>query len=117
MDKLNIDMKQVGQRIRAARIAKKMSQADLSFQSDISLPHISDIENGKKTMQLDTFVRILEALQVSSDSILRPDIPEVNQIYQTELYDMLTDCTPAEIESILKIVREVKDTIHKNSDE
>ncbi|MDD4291095.1 MAG: helix-turn-helix transcriptional regulator [Clostridia bacterium] len=116
MDKYNIDIKQVGQRIRAARTTKKMSQADLSFEADISLPHISDIENGKKMMQLDTFVKIIEVLKVSSDSILRPDVPEVNQLYQKEFYAILSDCTPTEIDSILKIVREVKDTIHKNED-
>lgn len=116
MDKLNIDMKQVGQRIRSARMAKKMSQADLSFESNVSVSHISDIENGKKVMQLDTFVRIIEVLKVSSDSILRPDIPEVNKLYQQEFFGVLQDCTPAEIESILKIVREVKETIHKKDE-
>lgn len=106
------DLIQIGQRIREARLAKKMSQADLSFESNISLPHISDIELGKKKMNILTFCKIIEVLQVSADEILRPNVPEVNRIYQTEFSDLLSDCTATEVESILKIVREIKTSLH-----
>ena len=88
MDENTIEYK-VGQRIRAARLARKMSQADLAFEAHVSLPHISDIELGKKEMLLTTFCRIIEALQVSADEILRPDVPEVNRIYQKEFAELL----------------------------
>ena len=61
---------EIGERIRRARQAKNMSQQELSVKADISLPHISEIENGKKSMKLVTFIRIIEALQVSADSII-----------------------------------------------
>lgn len=109
----NNEIKQIGQRIRATRIAKGMSQADLAFETDISLPHISDIELGKKQMSLLTFCKIINVLQVSADEILRPNIPKVNQIYQSEFTELLSDCSPAEIESILNIVKEVKISLHK----
>lgn len=53
-------------------------------------------------------IRIAEALQVSTDTLLRPDIPQVNHLYQAEFEELLGDCSPDEIESILKIVKEVK---------
>ena len=65
----------VGSRIRDARINRRMSQADLAAKANISLPHISNIEKGKTSMKLETFIRIIEALQVSADSLLRPDVP------------------------------------------
>ena len=34
---------QIGERIRDARMAKKMSQQELAAKANISLPHISDI--------------------------------------------------------------------------
>lgn len=108
----NQELKKIGQRIRAARLANNMSQADVAYAADLSLPHISDIELGKKQMNLLTFCRVIEALRVSADSILRPDVPTVNQIYQQEFSELLKDCTPAEIESILNIVREVKASLH-----
>ena len=68
---------------------------------------------------LDTFIKIAEALQVSTDSILRPDVPEVNALYQKEFSELLADCTPSEMESILSIVNQVKATLHqpKNNDD
>lgn len=111
------DYQKVGARIRETRVQQGMSQADLSFKSQISLPHISDIELGKTQMKLATFIKIAEALQTSTDWLLRPNIPHVNVVYQTEFQEILGDCSPGEIDSILKIVQEVKSSMHtkKNS--
>ena len=105
MDK-NLDLIAIGQRIRAIRTSKGMSQAELGFAAHLATSNISDIELGKTKMWLSTFVRIVEALQVSADSILRPDVPEVNGLYQKEYAQLLADCTPAEIEAIMKISKE-----------
>ena len=97
------DLKKIGLRIREIRLGKKMSQADLAVKAHLSLPQISDIERGKSNMMLSTFISIAEALQVSSDSLLRIDIPEVNTLYNTD--------------SILKIVTELKATMHSHKGE
>lgn len=104
----------IGAQIREARLKKGMSQAFLADAAGISLPHVSLIENGKTKMQLLTFIRVVEALQVSADSILRLDVPEVKKLYQSEFSELLNDCTPAEMDSIMKIVRELKVTIQSN---
>lgn len=106
----------VGERIRAIRVAKGMSQADLAFAAHIATSNVSDIENGKTKMWLATFVKIVEALQVSADSILRQDVPEVNSLYQKEYAQLLADCTPSEIEAIMKISKEVKASLKAKSD-
>ena len=106
----------VGERIRAIRVAKWMSQADLAFAAHIATSNVSDIENGKTKMWLATFVKIVEALQVSADSILRPDVPEVNILYQKEYAQLLADCTPSEIEAIMKISKEVKASLKAKND-
>ncbi len=111
------ELKLIGQRIREARIACEMSQADLAYAAGISVPHISDIELGKARMNVLTFRKVIEALRISADVILRPNIPTVNQLYQQEFSDTLKDCTPAEIESILKIVQEVKQSLHNKPDD
>lgn len=108
--------KQIGSRIRAARVDKKMSQADLAEKAHLCLPQISELELGKVKMNLSTFIKIIEALQVSADSILRPDTPEIKNVYQGEFADLLSDCTAAEMESILKIVKELKSTMHSKKD-
>ena len=112
------DLKIIGQRIRETRIDRDMSQAELAFAAELSEPHISRIEQGKQKMYLDTFVRVIEALQVSADYILRSDVPEVNAMYQKEFTDLFIDCTPTEMETLLNIIRQLKSTIRsqKNSD-
>ena len=109
--------KALGIRIREARLSLGMSQAALSENSHVSLPHISDVELGKKKLRLDTFIRIAEALQVSTDVLLRPNVPQVQSIYASELSEVLKDCTPAEADSLLKIVREVKATLKNPPDD
>lgn len=108
--------KQIGARIRTARLDQKLSQADLATKANICLPQISEIELGKVKMNLYTFIKIVEALQVSADSILRPDTPEMKSVFQGEFAELLSDCTATETESILKIVRELKNTMHTQKD-
>lgn len=64
-------------------------------------------------LPVETFVKIAEALQVSADHLLRPDVPEVKTIYQGELAEVLEGCSASEMEAILNIVREVKASMHK----
>ena len=107
------ELKEIGQRIRKVRLSKGMTQNDLAFDAHISPSNVSDIELGKTNIWLTTFAKIVEALQVSSDVILRTDIPEVNSIYKREFSELLDDCSPTEIESIMKIVMQIKSTLHK----
>ena len=101
----------IGSRIREARVKRRMSQAELADKAGISLPQISTIENGRGSMKLHSFIRIIEALQVSADSILRPDTPETRGIYQSQFDELLADCSPKELEAILRIVRELRATM------
>ena len=103
--------KAIGARIRDVRIEKNMSQAELAEKAFISVPHM------KTKLRLSTFVYITEALQVSADVLLRPNTPEVNGIYQGEFKDLLADCSPAEIDSIIKIVKELKTTMRMKKDD
>lgn len=106
------DLIEIGKRIRTKRVARKMSQEDLAFAANTSTSNISDIEHGKNNFRIDTFVRILEALQVSADDILRADVPDVNELYGSEFAEILKGCSPSEIESILNLVKEIKSTFH-----
>ncbi len=103
--------REIGERIREARMAKKMSQQELATKASISLPHISDIEHGKTSLKLITFVKIIEALQVSADAVLRANVPSVNHLYQNEFNVIFEDCTPSEMESLKQIVLQVKQTM------
>ncbi len=111
---LNKNIKDVGSRIREARKAMHLSQNELAEMVNISPSHMSDIENGKKIIKLDIFMRLTEALQVSSDWLLRTDIPQVTSIHAQELSALLSDCTPAESQSLIKMLKEMKTAIRES---
>lgn len=46
--------KAIGARIRDVRIEKNMSQAELAEKAFISVPHMSEVENGKTKLRLST---------------------------------------------------------------
>ena len=54
---------------------------------------------------------------VSADSLLRTDVPEVRSLYQSEFDELLADCSTKELDSILKIVRELKSTIARRDED
>ena len=65
-----MDLKAVGLRIKQAREAKNLTQENLAALVDLSPTHISVIERGMKTVRLDKFIAIANALDVSADSLL-----------------------------------------------
>ena len=106
---------EIGLRLREVRKSRNMTQQELAAKANIALPHISDVELGKKALKLATFIRIIEVLQVSADEILRADVPSVNQLYQSEFSQIIEDCTPAEVESLKQITLQMKSAMRQAS--
>ena len=56
----------LGQRIREQRRKKGWTMDKLAEKADLSVNYVGDLERGVKTPSLDTFIRIVEALDRSS---------------------------------------------------
>ena len=65
-----MDAQAVGQRIKAAREARGLTQAELAARAELSATHVSVIERGLKVPNLDSFVAIANVLGVSADTLL-----------------------------------------------
>ena len=109
--------KQIGERIRKFREAQGMTQEELAEKSGVSLPRISLLELGKTGMYLDTFIRITEALQVSSDALLRPDTDQGRIENVVEYSKILESCTPNEASAVIKITQDLLSAMRSNHDE
>ena len=59
-----IDVKKIGELIRAARKAQKLSQEDLAAMSNTGRRVISELENGKETVELGKVLSILNNLGI-----------------------------------------------------
>ena len=60
----------VGRNIKNRRKKLKMTQAELAQKANISVIHVSHIENGNVNMSLETLMDICEALKITPDEIL-----------------------------------------------
>lgn len=109
---MNAGLKEVGFRIKEARKARNLSQADLAEKLDISLSHMSDIETGKSNFGVDILMRITEVLQVSADELLRTNVPIVNAVYAKEFEEVTEGCSAAEKEAMLSTLKKMKEAFH-----
>ena len=108
-------LKQVGARIKEARQKKGLSQMSLAEKIEISLPYMSEIENGKRNPGLETFARLTEALEVSADQLLMTDNPKVSAMLDEDLSELLKDCSVQEKKAILKVAQTVKEGMRNSN--
>ncbi|MCG7384676.1 helix-turn-helix transcriptional regulator [Paenibacillus sp. ACRRY] len=61
----------VGEQVRTIRKSKNYTQEQLGEKVGLPQPYIGGIERGERNISLDTFERILEALEVSPSEFFR----------------------------------------------
>mgnify|MGYP001543539242 CR=1 FL=1 len=98
-----MDAQAVGQRIKAAREAKGLTQEGLAALVDLSPTHVSVIERGLKIPNLDSFVAIANALGVSADSLL------------IDVVDHATGSRKGSLSFYRIFIISTKDAIHRQS--
>ena len=65
-----MDAVKVGARIKAARKVRRLTQAVLAQEVDITPKYLSNIECGAKVPKLETFIEIANALEVDANTLL-----------------------------------------------
>ncbi|MCL2233132.1 MAG: helix-turn-helix transcriptional regulator [Treponema sp.] len=63
----------LSQNIKRFRGYRKLSQAEFAEKINISIPFLSDIENGKKWISPITLVKIADALNIEVYELLKPE--------------------------------------------
>ena len=100
-----MDQVAIGARIKAARERVHLTQEQLAEIIDISPTHMSVIERGVKTPKLDTFVRIANALGVSTDALLQDGVVPANESILAELSVRIGRLPQKDQERILNAIR------------
>jgi len=87
----------LSQNIKRYRNYRNLSQAEFAEKIDISIPFLSDIENGKKWGSPSTLVKIAEALNIAPYELLKPEtiIPDnavnILEKYTSDIYKIFGD--------------------------
>ncbi|MDR2718714.1 MAG: helix-turn-helix transcriptional regulator [Treponema sp.] len=100
--------------IRRFRGYRKLSQADFAEKIDISIPFLSDIENGKKWVSPVTLVKMADALNLEVYELLRPEtiIPDnavdILEKYTADIYQIFGETLSAMYQNYINQIK-IKD--------
>ena len=116
---MDLNYKEIGKRIKAARRLREMSQYELAEKIDATAAHISYLENGERNMSLETFLEIVNALNVSADELLTDNLSNKIRSTSQEMLTLLSDCNEFEGRVLLAVMRgakaAVRETLQKDS--
>lgn len=89
---VTVNYENVGNKIRERRNFLKVTQENLANDINVSASFISDIENGRRKMSLETMIKISIALKTSLDYFILDNVKDVklkNNIKYDELKNIL----------------------------
>lgn len=102
----------LGQRIKAAREKKHMTQEELAAAVDYSVDHMSVIERGVKAPKLDKLVDIANVLGVGTDDLLQDDLDAATKLQASIVSESISQLPPEDQRKVLKVletlIREMK---------
>ena len=99
-----MDRIEVGRKIREARLKKGFTQQMLAEAADIGEMYVSEIERGMKMPSLSLFVKIITALDISADYVLRDSLPTGKDFVYEEVAELLDGLTPKQRRSAIDIL-------------
>ena len=94
----------LGKKIREARLKKGYTQQVLAEKADVAEMYISQIERGLKMPSMNLFIKIITALDISSDYILRDEVPSGKDYVYGEFTQKLDILTPKQRRAAMEIL-------------
>ena len=101
----------IGKNIRKYRLMKKFRQEDLAEKAGLTTNYIGMVERGEKIPSLETFIKILNALEVSSDMVLTDVLQTGYTVKNSKLNETLAKLAPEDRSKIYEVI----DTLLKHS--
>ncbi|HEL4007207.1 TPA: helix-turn-helix transcriptional regulator [Clostridioides difficile] len=103
-----LDFRAIGQRIKIARIKKRLTQEAVAEKVNITTQHMSNIETGNSSVSLPTLISIANVLYVTIDELLCDAVLNSKVIFENELNEILKDCNDYETRFIVDLVKSSK---------
>ena len=110
---MSVDYKDMGKRIREIRESKHMTQAALSELAGIEPSNLSHIERAATKVSLPTLMNIANTLEVSLDELVCGSLIRSEHIAVRQLNELLSDCTPDELQAVIEMVKVTKKILRK----
>lgn len=89
-----MDKSALGRKIREARLKKGYTQQRLAAEAEIGEMYLGEIERGIKMPSMNIFIKIIEALDISADYVLRDELTAGEKYIYDEITEKLKGLTP-----------------------
>jgi len=99
-----MDLSGIGKQIREARLQKSWNQDQLAEKTNLSLAYIGMIERGEKIPKLETFIRILNTLEISADVVLQDVLVNGYQVRMSRYLERMDQLSKEKRDDILDVV-------------
>ena len=99
-----MDKVELGMKLREARNKAGFTQEQLAEKADIGVMYLGEIERGVKMPSMKIFIKLIEALDISADYILRNELPSGKEYVLDEITEKLAGLTPKQIKTAVDIL-------------
>ena len=99
-----MDKVELGKRIRQARNNAGLTQEVLAEKADIGVMYLGEIERGLKMPSLKIFIKLVEALDISADYLLRDEVSSGKSFVYDEITQKLEGLTPKQRKGAVDIL-------------
>lgn len=103
-----IDFKAIGSKLREIRINKNLTQEYVANIANVNVSHISNIENNRVKISLQTLIFVCNALDVTVDFVLSKEYFHSTTALDNEILKELHNCDSKIKEQVLKIIKILK---------
>ena len=105
-----MDKVALGSKLREARKNKGYTQEVLAEKADIGVMYLGEIERGIKMPSMNIFIKLIEALDISADYVLRDELSSGKEYVFDEITKKLDNLTPQQ----RKIATDILDAYIRN---
>jgi transcriptional regulator with XRE-family HTH domain len=127
-NKVDLDNKAIGQRIREERGKLGLSREEFAEVIGLSDYYVGQLERGERQMSLPVLVKVVNCLHVPLDYLIFGKASdsfyyfhEADNVYDTcgsdkdkELDSLLNKCSPKELELVKKLIKTILPYMSKN---
>lgn len=105
-----IDYSIVGERLKRARLDKKLTQEDLAEEIDVSVAFLSRVERGKSPINLKRLNQLCSLLDISEGYVLSGTSDDSEVYLEEDFKKILDNCTPYQQKLIYDIAKVISNS-------
>ena len=108
---MELDLKKLGLRVKAARQKKGYSQEQLAQKLDVTQALIGHLEQGRSGVSIAVFVKMTNLLDTTADALLYDSLPLVADEYDKDFRDLTKDLTPKQRAILFENAKALKEIL------